>query len=92
MAYTGQWWLGANRGISGHVSGKRAEWRGEPRLNSWKEIAAFVGRDERTVKRWEESRGIPVRRLPGAGRASVFAYTGEVEAWLRGSDGAARPS
>jgi len=58
----------------------------ERRLTSWKEIAAFVGRDERTVKRWEEARGLPVRRVPGAGRASVFAYADEIEAWLRGRD------
>src|SRR5437660_221500 len=57
----------------------------ERRLTAWKEIAAFVGRDERTVRRWEESRGLPVRRFPGAGHASVFAYTHEIEAWMRGS-------
>jgi len=54
------------------------------RLSSWKEIAVFVGRDERTVKRWEGTRGLPVRRVPGAGHASVFAYADEIEAWLRG--------
>jgi len=59
---------------------------GERRLTSWKEIAAFVGRDERTAKRWEESRGLPVRRVPGRGRASVFAYADEIEAWLRGTE------
>jgi tetratricopeptide (TPR) repeat protein len=53
------------------------------RLGSWKEIAAFLGRNERTVKRWEESRGLPVRRIPGAGRSSIFAYTDEIEAWMR---------
>jgi tetratricopeptide (TPR) repeat protein len=55
-----------------------------PRLTSWKEIAAFVGRGERTVKRWEQSRGLPVRRYPGAANASVFAYVDEIEAWSRG--------
>lgn len=25
------------------------------RIDSWKEIAAFFGRDERTVKRWKKS-------------------------------------
>ncbi len=54
------------------------------RLTSWKEIAAFLGRGERTVKRWEQSRGLPVRRYPGAANASVFAYVDEIEAWLRG--------
>lgn len=52
------------------------------RLNSWKEIAAFFGKDERTVKRWESIRGLPVRRVPGGTRTSVFAYVSELEAWL----------
>jgi tetratricopeptide (TPR) repeat protein len=53
-----------------------------PRLNSWKEIAAYFGKDERTVKRWEVARGLPVRRVPGGTRTSVFAYAGELDAWL----------
>ncbi|HHY48303.1 MAG TPA: hypothetical protein GYA10_00920, partial [Alphaproteobacteria bacterium] len=56
--------------------------RGAARLNSWKEIAAFFGKDERTVKRWEVSRGLPVRRVPGGRRTSVFAYVNELEEWL----------
>ena len=55
------------------------------RLTTWKEIATFLGRDERTVKRWEASRGLPVRRVPGSGRASVFAYAHELQAWLDGT-------
>lgn len=54
------------------------------RLDSWKEIAAFLGRAERTVKRWETERGLPVRRVPGGGRSAVFAYTNELADWLRG--------
>ncbi|MGE0238797.1 MAG: tetratricopeptide repeat protein [Parvibaculaceae bacterium] len=56
---------------------------GTGRLDSWKEIAAFFGRDERTVKRWEHSRGLPVYRIPGRGRSPVYAYTHDLEAWLR---------
>ena len=52
------------------------------RLNSWKEIAAFFGKDVRTVRRWEGSRGLPVHRVPGGGRSSVFAYVAELEVWL----------
>lgn len=52
------------------------------RLNGWKEIASFFGRDERTVKRWEQ-RGLPVHRVPGGTRASVLAYADELDAWLR---------
>jgi len=52
------------------------------RLDSWKEIASFFGRDERTVKRWERSRSLPVRRIPGGERGGVFAYTAELTRWL----------
>ncbi len=51
------------------------------RIESWKEIAAFFGRDERTVKRWEKTRNLPIHRLPGE-KGGVFAYTLELTAWL----------
>ncbi|KAA6459553.1 hypothetical protein DYQ86_15630 [Acidobacteria bacterium AB60] len=51
------------------------------RIDSWKEIAAFFGRDERTAKRWEKERGLPVHRLPGE-RGGVFAWSRELEEWL----------
>lgn len=51
------------------------------RIDSWKEIATFFGRDERTVKRWEKERSLPVHRVPGE-RGSVFAYTHELNLWL----------
>ena len=51
------------------------------RIDSWKEIAAFFGRDERTVKRWEKERGLPVHRLPGE-RGGVFAWSHELTLWL----------
>lgn len=53
------------------------------RLKSWKEIAAFFGTDERTVRRWEE-RGLPVHRVPGGARATIFADAAELEAWFQG--------
>jgi phage terminase Nu1 subunit (DNA packaging protein) len=56
------------------------------RLDTWKEIGAFFGRDERTVKRWESTRGLPVHRVPGAGRANVYANTNELLEWLRGKN------
>src|SRR5271170_5789521 len=51
------------------------------RLDSWKEIAAFLGRDERTVNRWEKELGLPIHRLPGT-KGRVYAYTEELSAWL----------
>lgn len=53
------------------------------RLDSWKEIAAFFGRDERTVKRWEKERGLPVYRVPGSARGGVFAFAEELAEWLK---------
>ncbi len=58
-------------------------------LVSWKEIAAFLGRAERTVKRWEHDRGLPVHRVPGGERGGVFAYPEELRAWLLGELGLA---
>lgn len=62
---------------------------GQRRLRDWKEIAAFFGRDERTVRRWERQRGLPVHRISGGARNLVFAYTDELERWLRGGGEAA---
>ena len=51
-------------------------------LNGWKEIANYVGRDIRTVERWEKHRGLPIRRVPGEGRATVYAVVSELERWF----------
>jgi Tol biopolymer transport system component len=51
------------------------------RLDSWKEIASFLGRGIRTVQRWEREEGLPVHRLPHADRGSVFADSNELSAW-----------
>jgi len=53
------------------------------RFDSWKEIASYLGRDIRTVWRWEKERGLPVHRVPGDGRRAIFAYQSEIEAWLK---------
>jgi hypothetical protein len=63
----------------------QAAQNGNRRLDSWKEIAAHLGRNERTAIRWEK-RGLPVHRVPGGQRQAVFAYTQEIDAWLRGQD------
>ena len=56
---------------------------GNDRLDSWKEIAAYLKRDERTVRRWE-AEGLPVHRKVHKKQASVFAYKAEVDAWWDG--------
>jgi Tfp pilus assembly protein PilF len=62
------------------------------RLNSWKSIGAYFERDERTVKRWEAQRGLPVYRIPGGGRSGVYAYTSELAEWLKTADTQAPPA
>jgi tetratricopeptide (TPR) repeat protein len=66
------------------ASGKADDPGQSRRLKSWKEIAAYFGTDERTVKRWEVKRGLPVRRIPGGARPTVYADSAELEAWLAG--------
>ena len=56
---------------------------GSGRLDSWKAIAAYLQRDESTVRRWEHDLGLPVRRILDGRGASVFAYVSEIDAWLK---------
>lgn len=60
------------------------------RLDSWKAIAEYLQRDVATVRRWEKQ-GLPVRRVPGGRGTSVFAYSKEIDEWLR-CGGPAAPS
>jgi len=50
-------------------------------LDSWKEIAAYLGRGIRTVQRWEQEEGLPVHRLAHDKRGSVYAQRDELVAW-----------
>ena len=51
------------------------------RLDSWKEIAAYLGRGIRTVQRWEREEGLPVHRLAHEKRGSIYARREELAAW-----------
>lgn len=51
------------------------------RLDSWKEIAAYLNRGVRTVQRWEREEGLPVHRLRHEKLSSVYAYKPELDAW-----------
>jgi Tol biopolymer transport system component len=51
------------------------------RLDSWKEIAVYLGRGVRTVQRWEREEGLPVHRLAHEKRGTVYADRDEVDAW-----------
>lgn len=64
----------------------------EPRrLSSWKEIAGYLGCDERTARRWERERKLPVYRPPGGKRAHIYAFADELDQWLK-HGGAAQPT
>ena len=53
----------------------------EGRLDSWKEIAAYLRREVRTVQRWEKSARLPVHRLQIDKQSAVYAYKSELDAW-----------
>jgi hypothetical protein len=55
----------------------------EARLDSWKEIAAYLERDVTTVQRWERREGMPVHRHLHDRMGSVYAYREELDAWAR---------
>jgi hypothetical protein len=55
----------------------------QPRkLDGWKAIADYLGRDERTALRWHKERGMPVHHVPGGKSGTVFALSDELDAWL----------
>src|SRR5215831_5139434 len=54
---------------------------GADRLDSWKDIAAYLGREVRTVQGWEKNEGLPVHRHQHARQGSVYAFKAEVDAW-----------
>lgn len=54
---------------------------GETPLQSWKEIGAYLQRNEVTVRRWEKQEGLPVHRHAHKVRGSVYAYPSELDAW-----------
>ena len=51
-------------------------------LNSWKEIATYLGRGVRTVQRWEAELQLPVHRPRGKNRSAVMAFRAELNDWL----------
>jgi TolB-like protein/Tfp pilus assembly protein PilF len=55
----------------------------EERLDSWKEIAAYLNRDVTTVQRWEKREGMPVHRHLHDKRGSVYALSSELDAWVQ---------
>ena len=52
-------------------------------LSSWKQIASYFGKSIRTVQRWEQELGLPIRRPKRDQRRVLFAFENELEKWLR---------
>src|SRR6266852_5349596 len=55
----------------------------EDPLDSWKEIAAYLHRDVKTVQRWEKREGMPVHRHQHDRMGSVYAFSSELDAWVQ---------
>jgi TolB-like protein/Flp pilus assembly protein TadD len=53
------------------------------KLDSWGEIASYLGREVRTVQRWERTEGLPVHRHEHKKKSTVYAYAGELDAWIK---------
>jgi Tol biopolymer transport system component len=53
------------------------------RLDSWKEIAAYMKRDVTTVQRWEKREGMPVHRHVHDKMGSVYAFRADLDTWAR---------
>ena len=51
------------------------------RLNGWKAIAGYFGRDRTTVARWARERALPIHNIPGGQQKSVFAFEHELADW-----------
>jgi TolB-like protein/cytochrome c-type biogenesis protein CcmH/NrfG len=64
----------------------------DDRLDSWKEIAAYLKRGVRTVRRWEHEEGLPVHRQVHRALGSVYAFKSEIESWRQAGKRRPAPS
>ena len=53
------------------------------KLDSWGEIASYLGREVRTVQRWEQTEDLPVHRHEHKKKSTVYAFSGELDAWIK---------
>lgn len=64
------------------VAGRDAAPANRKILNSWKEIATYMGRGVRTLQRYERMYRLPIRRPAGKNRSAVMALSDEIDTWL----------
>jgi len=51
-------------------------------LTGWKDIAKYLGMGVRTVQRYEQEHGLPIRRPAGRHKSSVIAVKAELDGWV----------
>src|SRR5260370_17413892 len=68
---------------SGASPGPKGSPLPEKKLVSWKEIASYLGREVRTVQRWERTEGLPVHRHEHQKKSTVYAFTSELDEWFK---------
>ncbi len=61
-------------------------------FESWKEIASYLKRSYKTLRRLEQDHGLPVHRLEESPKARVFAYKDEIDRWLQDTQQAGKIS
>src|SRR6266852_1188635 len=68
---------------SGASPGPKGSPLPDKKLVSWKEIASYLGREVRTVQRWERTEVLPVHRHEHQKKSTVYAFTSELDEWFK---------
>lgn len=59
------------------------------RIEGWKSIGAYFGRDRTTAIRWARERNLPIHRMPGGKTGTIFALRHELDAWATSDESTA---
>src|SRR5260370_33098866 len=68
---------------SGATPGPKGSSLPDRKLVSWKEIASYLGREVRTVQRWERTEALLVHGHEHEKRSTVYAYASELDEWFK---------
>ncbi len=64
------------------------------KIDLWKNIVTYLGRDACTIIRWEKEKLLPIHCISGGQRHCVFAFrreTGRIAGWQDHANGVNRP-
>jgi tetratricopeptide (TPR) repeat protein len=50
-------------------------------LDSWKDVARYLGHSIRTCQRLEQEAGLPIHRMDDSPKARIYAYAAEIDRW-----------